>query len=367
MTTTVNPLRADPTRTATIRRVYEANLRRTFADLSSGIDKFVGGPSWEGLTPAQCIAMFDGWIKRQIDGLFTSGNARHKWAKSIADAFKFGADRAFNDMNRKRPQHSTFQAAAVRGAFHVRPSVSLLTYNRRMGTTPQEVLDVLSERNFTSLSGMTSAMANTLMHTLHNKLADGAGAKEMAVSLQEKVGLSAVRAERIARTEVIRAFAEGQLTMLEKMGVGQVGAQVEWSTARDGRVCPDCAEMEGEVYDIEDARGKIPLHPQCRCAWVPYFGKGEAARFGEDTAEEGQAVIDEQQAEQEAGLPGEEMQQQDEGQQAKTELLDEEIDAKRDEIKDAFDAGDHDKLAKLANELQELTNERDALAGEEDD
>lgn len=512
MARTANPLRADPTRTTTIRRVYETNLRRAFRDLANGISRFVSdGSTWDKLPPAQKISMFSGWISREVSRQFTSGNAQQKWAKPVADAFKFGADRAFADVDRKRSAHSVLSKAAVQGAFQVRPSVSLLTANtwdeskhprdergrfadtgsagtvttgmgrvqvqydreitsqedaarfkkwldtvpqaelaksvakhievfsdpedmrrrmaevgidpeigdsgevrgafdfdtktlyatswngyehnphnllhelghsitgmdedraeawaqshmssvlttnKRMGDTPQEVLDVLAGRNFTSLSGLTSAMANTLQQTLHDHLTKGSGAREVARALRDKVGITAKRAEVIARTEVIRAFAEGQLTMFDKLGVTQVGAQVEWSTARDGRVCPECADMEGEVYDVEDARGKIPLHPNCRCAWLPHFGKGEAARFGEDTAEEGQAVIDEQDAaaELEQGPIDEPDEDEDVIEQQQRE---EDITTKRDEITDALDAGDFDRLSKLIKELKELEDEGD--------
>lgn len=33
--------------------------------------------------------------------------------------------------------------------------------------------------------------------------------------------------------------------------------------------CPRCAGMEGTIFDIESARGLIPLHPNCRCTFAP--------------------------------------------------------------------------------------------------
>jgi SPP1 gp7 family putative phage head morphogenesis protein len=44
---------------------------------------------------------------------------------------------------------------------------------------------------------------------------------------------------------------------------------VELVTAGDLRVCPMCQGLNGKVYTIKEARGLIPVHPQCRCAWVP--------------------------------------------------------------------------------------------------
>jgi len=43
----------------------------------------------------------------------------------------------------------------------------------------------------------------------------------------------------------------------------------EWQTAGDERVCPLCEPLDGTVMTIEEARGLIPRHPNCRCMWVP--------------------------------------------------------------------------------------------------
>ena len=35
------------------------------------------------------------------------------------------------------------------------------------------------------------------------------------------------------------------------------------------RVCPDCGGYEGEIFTVDEAEGIIPLHPNCRCCWIP--------------------------------------------------------------------------------------------------
>jgi SPP1 gp7 family putative phage head morphogenesis protein len=55
------------------------------------------------------------------------------------------------------------------------------------------------------------------------------------------------------------------------MGIKEVGVMVEWSTAGDDRVCEECESMEGKIMDIDDAHGMIPVHPNCRCAFIPYI------------------------------------------------------------------------------------------------
>lgn len=67
----------------------------------------------------------------------------------------------------------------------------------------------------------------------------------------------------------IRAHAEGQLDSFKTLGVEEVGVAVEWATANDDKVCPKCQSLEGIVLKIDEARGLLPRHPGCRCAWIP--------------------------------------------------------------------------------------------------
>jgi SPP1 gp7 family putative phage head morphogenesis protein len=70
----------------------------------------------------------------------------------------------------------------------------------------------------------------------------------------------------VARTEVSRAFAMGRLEAFTQSGVVD---KVQWLVAADERLCPLCSVMEGEVFKLQEAMTLIPLHPQCRCSWVP--------------------------------------------------------------------------------------------------
>lgn len=67
----------------------------------------------------------------------------------------------------------------------------------------------------------------------------------------------------------IHAHAEGQLDGFEDLGIEEVGADVEFSTSDDDIVCPICEKLKEAVYTIDAARGVIPVHPRCRCSWLP--------------------------------------------------------------------------------------------------
>ncbi len=70
------------------------------------------------------------------------------------------------------------------------------------------------------------------------------------------------RAAIVARTEVIAASSEGAL-----VGYGEQGlVKAEFFPAPDA--CPECVALIGE-YELKDTTGIIPVHPQCRCVWLP--------------------------------------------------------------------------------------------------
>jgi SPP1 gp7 family putative phage head morphogenesis protein len=89
-------------------------------------------------------------------------------------------------------------------------------------------------------------------------------------------GMEKKRALAISRTETLRAHNEGALDALEDLGVTEIGVAVEWSTAKDGRVCPICAPLQGVILKTKEAHGMFPRHPNCRCVPVP-------ANVGEST------------------------------------------------------------------------------------
>lgn len=74
---------------------------------------------------------------------------------------------------------------------------------------------------------------------------------------------SEARSLRIARTETIMASNEGALWGYAESGVVQ---RSEFFPAPDA--CEECESLIGE-YPLEEAHGMIPVHPSCRCVWLP--------------------------------------------------------------------------------------------------
>lgn len=74
------------------------------------------------------------------------------------------------------------------------------------------------------------------------------------------------RTEMIARTESSRANAEGALNVYEAEGV-----TTEWIAVAGNEFDPEfCQDNDGKVFTIAEARGMIPVHPNCECIWGPH-------------------------------------------------------------------------------------------------
>jgi SPP1 gp7 family putative phage head morphogenesis protein len=128
---------------------------------------------------------------------------------------------------------------------------------------------LLADRTYTDIEGVNQRLANDLRKSLIDGLMNRQSPSTIARAMSEDLGIARKAAERIARTELVRAQAQGQLVALSRMGATHVGVAVEWITAGDAKVCPKCEAMEGHIFAIEKAWGLIPKHPNCRCAFNP--------------------------------------------------------------------------------------------------
>lgn len=294
LTRNANPLRRDPTRTSTIRKRFIAEVKARFRQLQNHVRQFLVEDDALGLsttrpkpvtlarasrrqyaflTSPQKLEAFNNWLAGQIDEdlLAVVGNERWQaplnsiasgpWTgKYIESAYKRGVVNAF--LQARKEQLSQEPGFG---------EMSQEQFLRESFSAPETVAKVqlLGTRAFEGMKGLTAQMKSELNRVLAQGIADGRGAEDIADQIAERVGVSEERALRIARTEVIHAHAEGQLDSFQELGVEELGIMAEWSTAGDDRVCPRCQKFEGKLFTIQKARGLIPLHPNCRCSWIP--------------------------------------------------------------------------------------------------
>jgi SPP1 gp7 family putative phage head morphogenesis protein len=112
-------------------------------------------------------------------------------------------------------------------------------------------------------------MDQQISGVLANGLAQGKGPMQIARDINNRVDkIGITRARVIARTETINAHAEATLNSYEEAGVEGVEVEAEFTTSGDNAVCPECDALSGKVFTLTEARGVIPVHPQCRCSWT---------------------------------------------------------------------------------------------------
>lgn len=284
-----NHLKRDPTRTTLQRRQYAAAMAKRFKALRQAVWEAVAVDDVLGLAPTSVITNAPGqfkfltsadkvkafreWLDKQIAAgvLRPVGTTGQPWqAPYIESAYRKGTLRSFLDANKDfyagkdKRFYAGGKAQFLKDAFSQPEATSKL--------------ELLYTRSYEALKGITDTMASKVSGVLADGIAAGTNPRELARELASVVdSIGRVRAETLARTEIIHAHAEGQLDSLERLGVDEVLADVEISTAGDNRVCPTCQGLAGKVYTIAEARGIIPVHPNCRCAWVPAIRRRQQA------------------------------------------------------------------------------------------
>jgi SPP1 gp7 family putative phage head morphogenesis protein len=300
-----NPDRSDPTRTGPLRREFLRELRRRFRRIKTELVELVrvedafglaanaagrialanagrgirNAGRWSFLSTADALKQFQTWLARRLRSELIGRSEDDLWRKFSEEAWRQGAGRSWTDvrqsqLRKERPELFLPERQESLRDFYEGSREEFLrsAFNRPVAV---EKLKLLASRTFEDLKGVTEQMAARIRRTLTDGMARGEHSVEIARALAEDVDIGLGRAEAISRTEISRAYTEGQLDALEEMGVDALGVMVEWSTAGDSAVCPLCRPLEGVVLSIEEARGLLPRHPNCRCAYVP-------ANVGED-------------------------------------------------------------------------------------
>lgn len=107
-------------------------------------------------------------------------------------------------------------------------------------------------------------LVKNLKETVTRGIVQGKSNTQMMNQLKDVMGKSAYECRRIVRTESMHLINAGQIDTYKKSGV----KELEWLTAHDERLCPDCRAMDGRIFPFNEAP-MLPLHPNCRCTYIP--------------------------------------------------------------------------------------------------
>jgi len=279
-------LKRDPSRTTILRRRFVADMTRRFKKLSKEIWALVvtddvfgleiavplklnrqddgmlaNRQEWRFRNDGEKIQEFQKWLSKEVNlGILTTDGLGDSWTNNyVGPSYRKGYDRGFTEANRMVDYIGT-KGQFLNDAFNQPETISKV--------------QSIYTRTFSELKGITAAMDQQMSRILADGLTAGEGPAVLARKLQKNISkITKTRAWVLARTEVIRAHAEGQLDSFDRLGIEEVDAMVEWSTAGDDRVCARCLSLGATTYTIKKAHGLIPEHPNCRCAWIPVSPK----------------------------------------------------------------------------------------------
>ena len=293
----------DPTRTMMLRKAFAQNMNRRFDELIRVIriavveqDCFgaqrraittqqMVPPGWHAFDyprSAARVELFMRWLQQQVNrGILTAqqfyqigASIEAAWTNIyVADSYKRGIIRARYEM-----QKAGMNVPSIDSSGGIDAVFGLPMHMDRVG--------LLFTRVFSELIGVTEAMANNIAQILSQGMIDGDGPRLLArkmvaaidgtgagtLGITDKLGRfipAKRRAEILARTEIVRAHTIASLQEYKNWGVLGLKVKAEFLTAGDDRVCPKCASLEGKVFKIDEAWGIIPVHPCCRCIFLP--------------------------------------------------------------------------------------------------
>ena len=301
----INPLRRDPTRLYTLRRVFLTEMHRRFRLLTKRMIDLVVREDAFGLkeskptSPKQLLANerfkfktspdklreFREWLGPITEATVLGGNERDSdktwWNKYIQEGYRKGTARAFDDSRKHKDANKPVD-------FYDGTRQEFL---RSIFNNPrsEEKSKLLASRVYSELKGMTDDMAQRLSRIVVDGFVKGDNPITIGRNLSKQLDISRNSADRIARTETTRAHAEGQLDALEAMGVDKVGVMVEWITGPGA--CERCVYLTHAVLTISEARGLIPRHPNCCCCFTP-ANVGEPTKDQKRTKAEVKKAID---------------------------------------------------------------------------
>lgn len=251
-------LSVDPSRTLSLRRKSGVRAAVPFRELARLLAEYL--PSLPPMPNSDLMDSLENWLEDQ--GRWVLPRVEAAMREATREGWERGAARALTDSRFTRKGGTVFALnasavdqgvlAAVRAKISVRERVKgLFGWARRVARKSWEDAKQVVQRVAGEVLGR------------------GLGVGAVISTARGKVLGQGKRAADAAKGAVIKGHAEGQLDVYETIGVKTIVRLVELRTARDGKVCPTCRNLRGARLTPEKARGVIPIHPNCRCIWVP--------------------------------------------------------------------------------------------------
>lgn len=108
----------------------------------------------------------------------------------------------------------------------------------------------------------TNVLAARLNMHISDMVVLGRSPEDIKKEIRQEFGVSYREADRLIRTEASYAFNSAAIQRYKDGNIKKVEILVE----KDA--CPHCLALKNQEYDIASAP-LLPMHPNCRCAYIP--------------------------------------------------------------------------------------------------
>lgn len=180
--------------------------------------------------------------------------------------------------------HETLIASAVAGEKLLRPKLKVAQMRSlapKVGDTTWKfdktnvaATEWAADHAADLVKGISKATRESIKDEVESAFDDQFDVDELSDRIYELIG-DENRAERIARTEVMKASNAGQQNLWDQAVEGGMlsgNEKKEWIVTPDDRLCAVCEPMDGVVVPMDepfDVNGELmlepPVHPNCRC------------------------------------------------------------------------------------------------------
>ncbi|MGE7613512.1 minor capsid protein [Paenibacillus sp. NPDC101420] len=124
-------------------------------------------------------------------------------------------------------------------------------------------------------------LTGTLRNIFTQGLIRGDTSKQMVEQLMERFDVSRKNAERLILTESAYFAGQSRIAGYKELGV----EQYRYTATLDSRTSITCRDLDGKVFDIEDAQVNVnypPMHGHCRSTTIPHYDDNIKERVARD-------------------------------------------------------------------------------------
>ena len=195
----------------------------------------------------------------------------------LADKTDTGLNEVLTEIFSSNYYHTAFEVQGAMGLyadFHTLPNESIVkTINKIWGIDGSN----FSDRIWTN----KEKLETTLHKTLTRQFATGDSMDKAIKTVAKQMNTEKWKAGRLISTETAHLQNEAQNECYQELGI----EEYQYSCTLDSRTCEICGGLDRKVFKMSEKEEGVNfpvMHPNCRCATLPFTGRLEGKRIGRD-------------------------------------------------------------------------------------